>query len=166
MIEIVFTPDEREIVINEARRRQEYNENKNIRGRNGGAERGDRAFLAHLLGAAGEMAVASYLGLKEHVFLELTPVKGSCDLPGNIDVKTRNNHNRDLIVQFDDVTYKNYWLVTIQNKVIRIHGWLPHSKCALNEYKSDPAGGRPAYFIPQDKLYLPESWSRTANKEN
>lgn len=166
MIEIVFSADEREAVINEAKRRQTYNESRRVKGRNGGAETGEKAFRAHLIGAAGEMAVASYLGLKDYLFLEVKPVKGSCDLPGNIDVKTRNQHNRDLIVQFDDAPYKNYWLVTIQYKIIKIHGWIPHSECALDEYRSDPAGGRPAYFVPQNKLYLPEDWNTAVNKEN
>jgi hypothetical protein len=63
---------------------------KDLRGRNGGAWKGSKALDIHLLGAAGEVAVASYLGMKEHFFIRtrrLTEGK-SDDLPG-IDVKTR-----------------------------------------------------------------------------
>lgn len=166
MIEITFTDQERELVILEAKRRQEYNEQRGLRGRNGGSERGTDALRIHLLGAAGEMAVASYLGLKDFLFTETRAVKGSCDLPGNIDVKTRNRHNRDLIVQFDDAPYKNYWLVTIENKIIRIHGWIPHVECALEEFKADPAGGRSAYFVPQKRLHAPGKWMQKIKKED
>lgn len=166
MIQIAFTSDERKAVIAEATRRQEYNQARSVRGRNGGAEKGNAAFTAHLLGAAGEMAVASYLGLKDFLFLETKPVKGSCDLPGNIDVKTRNRHNRDLIVQFDDSPNKNYWLVTIEKKIIIIQGWIPYVECAIEKYKADPAGGRPAYFIPQRMLNKPETWNEVLNKGN
>lgn len=166
MIQIAFTPEERQAIIAEATRRQKYNQARSVRGRNGGAEKGDAALTAHLLGAAGEMAVASYLGLKDFLFLETKPVKGSCDLPGNIDVKTRDRHNRDLIVQFDDSPNKNYWLVTIENKIIKIQGWISHAECTLERYKADPVGGRPAYFVPQRMLNRPETWNKTLNKEN
>ena len=79
-------------------RRQGVNEAQGLRGRNGGAWKGSKALDIHLLGAAGEMAVASYLGLKEHLFKETEAKRGSDDLPG-IDVKTRSKASYDLIVQ-------------------------------------------------------------------
>lgn len=158
MIEINLTQEEKDIVIAEAHRRQSHNENKKIKGRNGASSIGNMALRYHLIGAAGEMAVASFLGLKDHLYKEQVAIKGSADLPGNIDVKTRSKHFYDLIVQLDDKPEKNYWLVTIEDKIIRIHGWLPWDQCAKAEYKKDPARGRPAYFIPKSKLYDPKTW--------
>jgi hypothetical protein len=158
MIKINLTQEEKDIVIAEAHRRQSQNEMKGIRGRNGASSTGDTALRYHLIGAAGEMAVASFLGLKNYLYKEQIAMKGSSDLPGNIDVKTRSKHFYDLIVQFDDKPGKNYWLVTIENKVIMIHGWLPWDECMKPEYKKDPAKGRAAYFVPQSILKHPSDW--------
>jgi len=159
MIVVELTEDEKNQVRAEGRRRQSVNEGLALRGRNGAANVGDRALRYSLYGAAGEMAVAVFLGLKAELYKDQYAVKGSSDLPGEIDVKTRTRHKYDLIVQFDDNPNKNYWLVTIENKQIRLHGWLPHSECAKDEYKKDPVGGRAAYFVPKHKLYQPDTWN-------
>ena len=156
MIIFQLTDEERQTAVEEGRRRQSHNEEKQFRGRNGGYETGMLAQQCHILGAAGEMAVASYLGLKKHLYLERNPRRDSCDLPFNIDVKTRSRHWHELIVQKDDHPDKNYWLVTIQYKEIRIHGWLPHSECIKPEFYKDPAVGRPAFFIPKKNLIDPD----------
>ena len=70
------------------------NEAQRLRGRNGGASFGNKALEIHLLGAAGEMAVASYLGMKHELYKEVEAKRGSCDLPG-IDIKTRSKHQYD-----------------------------------------------------------------------
>jgi hypothetical protein len=158
-----LSPEERDMALREAYRRQSVNEQNLIKGRNGGAETGDLALFYHKIGAAGEMAVASYLGLKSKVFQEEKPTRGSFDLPGKIDVKTRAKHGYDLIVQVDDNPEKIYWLVTIENKQIRIHGWINHVDCIKDEYMKDPAGGRPAYFVPKERLFLPEAWPQKSN---
>jgi hypothetical protein len=69
-IEFVFTEDERQQAVKEGLRRQGFNESKGLRGRNGGAWKGSKALDIHLLGAAGEMAVASHLGMKHLLYKE------------------------------------------------------------------------------------------------
>lgn len=155
-----LSPEERELALQEASRRQGVNEQHNASGRNGGASRGSLALFYHRVGAAGEVAVATYLGLKDYLFKDKSPIRGSYDLPWNIDVKTRTKHNYDLIVQLDDRPDKIYWLVTIENKSIIIHGWIPHEECIKDKYIKDPAGGRKAYFVPKEILYAPESFDR------
>lgn len=162
MIIYQLTEEERQLAYAEGYRRQKYNEDRKIKGRNGGLESGPIATIHHLIGAAGEMAVASYLGLKDHVYQEKTPVRDSFDLPHSIDVKTRSRHWYDLPVHPDDFIDKNYWLVTIENKEIRIHGWINASECKKPQYKRDYSGGRLAYFIPQSKLNSPESFRNFA----
>jgi hypothetical protein len=150
-IEFVFTEEEREAACKEAFRRQAVNEIRGLKGRNGGAAQGAMALTIHLLGAAGEMAVASYLGLKHELYKEVEARRGSCDLPG-IDVKTRSRHGYDLIVQKDESLGKKFVLVTIENKKTLIHGWICAKDAMKERFWSDPAGGRPAYFVPKTAL--------------
>ena len=157
-ISFVFTPEEKQAAMEEGMRRQAVNEAKRLRGRNGGASFGSRALDIHLLGAAGEMAVASYLGLKEHLFKETEAKRGSDDLPG-IDVKTRSKSGYDLIIQKSEDPNKKFVLVTIENQQTFLHGWCYGHEGMDAQYWADPARGRPAYFVPQSALHPMETLS-------
>lgn len=151
-----FSEEDKALVRAEALRRQRINELKGLKGRNGGPEDGDKALRAHMLGAAGELAVASYLGLKDHLFKEAEAKRGSDDLPG-IDVKTRSKSRYDLVVQKHENPSKKFVLVTIENRQTLLHGWC-YGREAMNErYWADPARGRPAYFVPQSVLHPMEA---------
>ena len=150
-ISFVFTAEERQAAMEEGMRRQSVNEAKGLRGRNGGASFGRKALEIHLLGAAGEVAVASYLGLKEHLFKETEARRDSDDLPG-IDVKTRSKASYDLIIQKNEDPNKKFVLVTIQNRQTLLHGWCYGHEGMKEIYWADPARGRPAYFVPQSAL--------------
>lgn len=150
-ISFVFTEEEKSLAMEEGMRRQGVNEEKGLRGRNGGAWKGSKALDIHLLGAAGEVAVASYLGLKEHLFKETEAKRGSNDLPG-IDVKTRSKSRYDLIVQKHENLSKKFVLVTIENQQTLLHGWCYGHEAMKKEYWADPARGRPAYFVPKEAL--------------
>jgi hypothetical protein len=150
-IEFVFTEDERQQAVKEGLRRQGFNESKGLRGRNGGAWKGSKALDIHLLGAAGEMAVASYLNLKGELFKETEAKKNSDDLPG-IDVKTRSKASYDLIVQRGSDPQKKFVLVTIENQQTLLHGWCYGHEALQERFWADPARGRPAYFIPKECL--------------
>jgi hypothetical protein len=147
-IEFVFTEEERQQAMEEGRRRQSVNESKGLRGRNGGAWKGSKALDIHMLGAAGEMAVASYLGMKDHLYKETEARRGSDDLPG-IDVKTRSKASYDLIVQKNEDPEKKFVLVTIENGKTLIHGWCYGREAMDEKYWADPARGRPAFFMPK-----------------
>ena len=136
----------------EGMRRQQVNEARGLRGRNGGAWQGGKALDIHLLGAAGEVAVASCLGLKDYLFKETEAKKGSCDLPGSIDVKTRSKTAYDLIVQKGESPDKRFILVTIQDQKTLIWGWCWGKDAMQEQYWADPARGRPAYFFPKEAL--------------
>jgi hypothetical protein len=150
-IEFVFSPEERRLAIEEGMRRQAVNEAKGLRGRNKGPRFGDKALEVHLLGAAGEMAVASYMGLKEHLYAEKEARRGSDDLPG-IDVKTRSKHSYDLIVQKNEDARKKFVLVTIESQKTFLHGWCYGEEAMEEQYWADPARGRPAFFVPKTVL--------------
>ena len=150
-IEFVFTEDERQQAVKEGLRRQGFNESKGLRGRNGGAWKGSKALDIHLLGAAGEVAVASYLNLKGELFKETEAKKNSDDLPG-IDVKTRSKASYDLIVQRGSDPQKKFVLVTIENQQTLLHGWCYGHEALQERFWADPARGRPAYFFPKEAL--------------
>jgi hypothetical protein len=150
-IPFVFSEEEKSLAMEEGMRRQGVNEAKGLRGRNGGAWQGSKALDIHLLGAAGEVAVASYLNLKGELFKEAEAKKNSDDLPG-IDVKTRSKACYDLIVQRGSDPQKKFVLVTIANQVTLLQGWCYGHEAMKEQYWADPARGRPAYFVPQNAL--------------
>jgi hypothetical protein len=151
-IEFKFSDEERKLAADEGYRRQKVNETKKLTGRNGGPEIGEEALRIHFLGAAGEMAVASYLGLKEFLYKEKEAKRGSSDLPPNIDVKTRAREYYDLIVQIDDDPSKIYVLVTIESKKCVIHGWIEGKDTRRDAFVKAPANRGPAYFVPKGYL--------------
>jgi hypothetical protein len=155
-IEFVFNPEERRLAMEEGIRRQSVNEAKGLRGRNNGPRFGAKALEVHLLGAAGEMAVASYMGLKQHLYKETEARRGSDDLPG-IDVKTRSRHSYDLIVQKNEDARKKFVLVTIESQKTFLHGWCYGEEAMEEKYWADPARGRPAFFVPKTVLRSMES---------
>ena len=147
-----FSEQDKALVRQEAERRQSFNEKKGLKGRNGGPEQGAKALFIHKLGAAGELAVADYLHLRDFLYQETEAKRGSVDLPPNIDVKTRSRHDYDLICQLDEKPGKALVLVTIQHKITLIHGWIKSEDAMQAQWKKDPAGGRAAYFVPQSVL--------------
>lgn len=154
-IAFAFTEEQRQRARAEAFRRQALNEQQCRKSRNNGgekAEKGDLALRYHLLGAAGEMAAAAMLGMEDQLYRETEAKRGSPDLPPNIDVKTRSLHRYDLIVQLDESPDKILVLVTIERRITLIHGWIKASDAMKEQWKKDPAGGRPAYFVPKTEL--------------
>lgn len=151
-IQVSLSPEQLVLAEQEATRRQTVNEQRGLRGRNRGPATGSRSLAIHKIGAVGEVAVASYLGLEAGLFREQFASRGSYDLPYGIDVKTRSNHNYDLIIMPREKPDKRLVLVTSQFDKILIHGWCVAGECMRPEFWSDPAGGRPAYFVPKSKL--------------
>jgi len=104
------------------------------------------------IGAGGEMAVAALLGLEAEVFSEQSARRGSSDLPGRIDVKAAAQHNRNLIIKADEDDDKRLVFVTVEDGEFRIHGWIRAADGKQEKWWKDPAGGRPAYFVPKYSL--------------
>lgn len=152
MVQFEFTPSQRIKAMIEGTRRQTENEAKSLAGRNNAPTNGAQALEMHLLGAAAEMAVACYLGLEQYVFTEVNPVRGSSDLPGKIDVKCRSKHYYDLLVQLDDDPNKRFVLVTIENRITRIHGWIQGYDAMRVEWVREFVPGRSCYAVPQTYL--------------
>jgi hypothetical protein len=146
----------------EAVRRQSHNEAKGLKGRNRAAATGDRALELHRLGCIGEMAVAVHMGLEEYVFQATDAVRGSTDLPGNIEVKTRPKHGYDLLVQLDDDPSKVFVLVTHQDGVTQIAGWAHGHDVMKASNVRELVRGRPCHVFPGKALNPAETLVKIA----
>ena len=104
----------------------------------------------HIEGALGEAAMAKYLN-------RYWSGKGIMRGPDvdNFDVRTRSQHSYELILHERDPDDRFFWLVTGKNGKYQIHGGIFGKDGKQREYWKDPAGGRPAYFVPQNKLTFP-----------
>jgi len=151
-IKIKLSHSEKALAIAEGERRQAVNMAQGKLGRNNGPAHGENALRVHVLGAGGEMAVASYLGLKDEVFQETEANRGSSDLPFDIDVKTRSRHYYDLICLLDEREDKTLVLVTVENREIRLHGWIRAIEAKREQWKKEYVPGRPCYFVPKENL--------------
>jgi hypothetical protein len=155
-IQIDLSPENLAKAEAEACRRQQHNEAKGLKGRNRAQATGDGALALHRLGCVGEVAVAAFLGLEGSVFSEQEAIRGSCDLPGNIEVKTRPKHGRDLLVQLDDNPDKIFVLVT-HDGTTQIAGWIRGKDAMLKQYVRELVKGRPCHVVPQKALQPAET---------
>jgi hypothetical protein len=108
------------------------------------------------IGLPGECAGKLYLNpVKWNAFRPGPPRRDLADLEDWIDVKTRTANWHDLIVQFDDDPSWAYPLA-LAHDLPRVHliGWCWGREAKQDRFKADPAGGRAAYFIPQDDPVL------------
>jgi hypothetical protein len=149
---VELTQSQIDLANKEAIRRQTENEAKGLKGRNKAASTGKKALEFHKLGCIGEIAVASYMGLDSEVFTLDRPLRGSCDLPGNIEVKTRSKHDFDLLIQITDDPNKNFVLVTHDGKTTKIAGWIRGHDAMRREWIKEYVRGRPCYAVNQTKL--------------
>ena len=107
----------------------------------------DHDWQWHIEGALGEMALAKALG----VFWAGVGLFRGADVV-NENVRTRSKHSYDLILHPSDPDDWKYWLLTGCNGTYIIQGWCWGVDGKIDEYWQDPAGGRPAYFVPQAAL--------------
>ena len=101
-------------------------------------------------GAMGEFALAKYLGVFWH---------GKGKMWGNdvgvYQVRTSSRLDGDLILHPKDDDEKTYWLVTGLNGNYWIRGYIKAIDGKKDHWWRDPAGGRPAFFVPQSELIKP-----------
>jgi hypothetical protein len=127
-----------------------------------GAGRGDE-WRHHILGAVGEMAVAKYLGVYWNGNLGNL---GAADV-GSLEVRSRSETWHDLILHkpeegdSPDALFINSIVSEDLFPSVRLDGWIRAEHGQKDKYWSDPAGGRPAYFVPSGDLHpMGEIWSQ------
>tara|TARA_E500000318_G_scaffold3404_1_gene3839 strand:+ start:4581 stop:5060 length:480 start_codon:yes stop_codon:yes gene_type:complete len=104
----------------------------------------------HIEGCLGEMALAKHLKLYwsgKGKFRDLDV--------GDFDVRTSQRDWGDLILHDKDDDEKIFWSVAGKNGKYRINGWIKAKDGKKKEFWKDPAGGRPAYFVPRTALKSP-----------
>ena len=111
---------------------------------------------AHIEGALGEMALAKHLRI-------YWPGKGELTDPdvGPLEVRTTPYEHGKLILHPSDGDDSIFWLLTGFNGTYNVRGWISGRDGKRDIYWSDPVGGRPAFFVPQDAL----SGERAADTE-
>lgn len=101
----------------------------------------------HVLGAVGEFVVARALGL----FWAGPGTLRASDV-GRLQVRTRSRSHYELIVHQSDDAGAAFVLVTGAALSYQVHGWCYGLEAQQRHYWRDPAGGRPAFFVPQSDL--------------
>jgi hypothetical protein len=116
----------------------------------------DKLLAIHRMGARCEAAGKLYFNpIRWHAFAER--IKGLPDLGNFIDVKGRAREFHNLIVQKDDEDDFAFILVCAERHPdYTLCGWLWGFEAKRPEFWDDPAGGRPAFFVPPAVLREPE----------
>jgi len=98
-------------------------------------------------GALGEVALAKSL----NVFIaDHNDMK--CPDVGSVDCRMTPRENGRLIIHPDDPDDRAFYLVTGAYGDYVVRGWIRGGDAKRVEWWTDPSGGRPAYFVPQDAL--------------
>lgn len=120
-----------------------------LRNQHGVMEGGD--WQIHIEGACGEMALAKALGLYWNGSVNTFKMGGDV---GNFQVRTRSQHNYELLIRPDDPTDVIWWLVTGKAPRYIVQGWIQGIDAKHPDWLRAHGGRPPAYFVPHNKLVL------------
>ena len=104
----------------------------------------------HIEGAAGELAVARALG--RHWGGSINSFKSGDDVNG-LQVRTRSNHDYELILRDDDADALRFVLVTGHAPNFTIRGWIMARAGKNPEWLQTHGGRPPAFFVPHRALH-------------
>lgn len=110
----------------------------------------DDAWRYHIEGACGELALAKHL--RTYWNGALGNLKAA-DVGSKFEVRTRSQHTYDLPLHPTDVSDHCYVLITGRAPRMALRGWCWGHEGMLDRWWSDPAGGRPAFFVPRGELH-------------
>lgn len=101
----------------------------------------------HITGAVGEACVAKFLN---RYWLGVGTFRGP-DV-GGVQVRARSKASYQLILHKEDADDDIFVLVIACEGVGIVRGWIYGRDGKLDDHWADPANGRPAYFVPSEKL--------------
>lgn len=102
----------------------------------------------HLEGAAGELAVAKFLG--RYWNGSLGQMRAG-DV-GQVQVRTTKHQNGCLILHPSDRDDDVFILAIGEAPTLRLAGWIRGRDGKQEKFRRDPVGGRAAFFVPQGAL--------------
>lgn len=147
MIEIELTDDEMQVAVWVGAMRRVGAIRKGLQYRNGPPQYPGQEWAIDIVGAAGELACAKYLGLYWH---GLSPLARGCDVAGNVDVRSSLRDDAPLIVRDRDADDRPFVLVTGRPPLLTLRGWLVARDGKRPEYRNPTP---PPYFeVPQARL--------------
>ena len=111
-------------------------------------------FSVHILGALGECAFCKAAG---KYWPGTVNTFKDPDVPPNIQVRTRSNHDYDLIVRDTDSDDDVFVLVTGGPEYFLVHGWISGLEAKSQEWRCDYGSYGEAYFVPKAALHSIES---------
>lgn len=113
----------------------------------------EEGWRLHIEGACGELAVARYFDRYWSGNL------GNLQAPdvGAFQVRTRPRPDGNLILHPSDADDEEFVLVTGTAPRFELRGWIRGAEGKRQEFWKDPAGGRPAFFVPASALHPMEA---------
>lgn len=114
----------------------------------------DQLVWVNTLGTCGELAVARFLGVPWQWARGLDYVPGRADIPSaNLEVRTAQGHQRNLLVRPSDPISRPFALVTWERGTwFNLAGYLPAHHPRLAEWWSTPSGGPGVFLVPRSVL--------------
>jgi hypothetical protein len=110
-----------------------------------------KEWQAHIEGACGEVAVAKAMG--RYWGGSVNTFKSGGDLDGTgWEVRTRSEHDYDLIVRDDDPDDRVFILVTGIAPDYQVRGWMKAADAKRQEWRKDYGGHGAAFFVPSECL--------------
>lgn len=103
----------------------------------------------HILGAAGEIAVARVLG--RYWGGDVCSFKRA-DIGASVQVRTRSRPEYDLIIRDNDDPAAVFVLVTGTPTRLTVHGWIRGAEAQREEWRQTHGHRPAAWFVPQDAL--------------
>jgi hypothetical protein len=104
----------------------------------------------HIEGACGEIAVSKSLGI--YWSASVNTFKSESDIEPDIEVRTRLDHNHDLIVRENDNPKSTYILVTGRAPNFQIHGWIKGADARNDKWWRVHGGRTGVWFVPKKNL--------------
>lgn len=105
-----------------------------------------------IVGVCGELAAARALNV--FWYPSVNTFHAVSDLPGGIEVRstTKTTGRVSLIVRDNDPVDRVYVLVTGEPPDMNVVGWISGADARSDEFRCNPNGDRPAWFVPVSRL--------------
>jgi hypothetical protein len=148
-VEVVLTAAEMLVALYVSGMRRVSNLKRGVKPKYGAPEKFG-AWEIDIMACQAEMAVAKHFNL---YWAGTVNEWGSRDVGGLIEVRSCRESQHKLIVHPDDTDDAPFVLVYPDPPVMTLLGWMRGRDAKADRYWSDPAGGRPAFFVKQDDLH-------------